>query len=123
ALCRIDHRPAAGAVGLLARSDLQGHRRLCVVRRAIVASPAGPDGQGVKMMKFGQAADALTVHLSPVGRGRAEGAGEGAQVPRESATPHPDRIYRCDPTSPTRGEVTLACGSTKPKSNRHRGSA
>src|SRR5215831_6043697 len=29
-------------------------------------------------------------------------------------TPHPDRIFRCDPTSPTRGEVDFECGLSQP---------
>ena len=43
-----DHRPVAGAVGLLARADLQGCRGLRAVRGPAVASPAGPDGQGMR---------------------------------------------------------------------------
>src|SRR5438445_11906603 len=47
--------------------------------------------------------------LSPCGSRRAKlalrGLGSGVAVYRESETPHPYRICRCDPTSPTRGEV------------------
>src|SRR5258708_30871025 len=34
-----------------------------------------------------------------------EGWGEGSRSIDGKKTPHPDRILRCDPTSPTRGEV------------------
>jgi hypothetical protein len=52
-------------------------------------------------------------HLSPQGRGRsrstAEASGEGTLhtlVLADRPAPHPDRIWRCDPASPLRGEVT-----------------
>jgi hypothetical protein len=37
-----------------------------------------------------------------------ERVGERGEVYRQSATPHPDGICRCNPTSPTRGEVILS---------------
>src|SRR5215831_777978 len=40
--------------------------------------------------------------------------GEGPQLSTQTGTPHPDRIYRCDPTSPYgRGEPGTRTDSTK----------
>ena len=46
-VCGPDHRPDPGALGLLSRADLQGHRGLRAVRRAALVPAAGPAGQGV----------------------------------------------------------------------------
>src|SRR6266566_1296874 len=47
-VCRTHHRIDPSIVGLLVRSDLQGHRRLCAVRCAVVVAAAGIDGKGVR---------------------------------------------------------------------------
>src|SRR5205085_9625218 len=40
-------------------------------------------------------------------------SGDGSCVPRESVTPHPDRIWRCDSTSPTGGDANRICGANR----------
>ena len=63
-----------------------------------------PDGVFNQDEDYGDAAAASSDHLSPGGRGRAEGAGVGEAFGRRAPSPGSPRSGRGGPPSPTRGE-------------------